>query len=100
MREEPRMHTVRDKSEYHRQTGERMDRHFVVPDRSVRQKLALACRMLAMDGHDSGLAGQLSARAGRPGGYYMVRLCLGREEAIPDHLRADDADVSGREHDA
>ena len=57
------MHTVRDKNEYHRQTSERMDRDFTTPDWSMRQKLALACRMLAMDGHDSRLAGQLSARA-------------------------------------
>ena len=51
------MQTVRDKSEYHRQTSERMERHFAVPDWSMREKLTLACRMLAAEGHDSGLAG-------------------------------------------
>jgi L-fuculose-phosphate aldolase len=80
------MQTVRDKAEYHAQTAERMERHFVVPDWSIRQKLALACRMLAADGHDSGLAGQLSARADRPGTYYMLRFGLGLEEATPDNL--------------
>ena len=93
------MHTVRDKSEYHRQTSERMDRHFVVPDWSVRQKLALACRMLAMDGHDSGLAGQLSARANRPGAYYMLRFGLGLEEATPDNLLLVDDDLNVLEGD-
>ena len=93
------MATVRDKSEYHRQTTERMDRHFVVPDWSLRQKLALACRMLAMDGHDSGLAGQLSARAGRPGAYHMLRFGLGLEEATPDNLLLVDDDLNVLEGD-
>ena len=93
------MQTVRDKSEYHRQTTERMDRHFVVPDWSVRQKLALACRMLAADGHDSGLAGQLSARADRPGAYYMLRFGLGLDEASPDNLLLVDDDLNVLEGD-
>ena len=87
------MQTVRDKAEYHAQTAERMERHFVVPEWSIRQKLALACRMLAADGHDSGLAGQLSARADRPGTYYMLRFGLGLEEATPDNLLLVDDDL-------
>ena len=87
------MQTVRDKAEYHAQTAERMERHFVVPEWSIRQKLALACRMLAADGHDSGLAGQLSARADRPSTYYMLRFGLGLEEATPDNLLLVDDDL-------
>jgi len=87
------MQTVRDKAEYHAQTAERMERHFVVPEWSIRQKLALACRMLAADGHDSGLAGQLSARADRPGTYYMLRFGLGLDEATPDNLLLVDDDL-------
>ena len=88
------MQTVRDKDEYHRQTSERMDRHFVVPAWSARQKLALACRMLAADGHDSGLAGQLSARAEAPGTYWMLRFGLGLDEATPDNLLLVDDDLN------
>ncbi|MGE5270649.1 MAG: aldolase [Thiohalocapsa sp.] len=88
------MQTVRDKSEYHRQTSERMDRHFAVPAWSARQKLALACRMLAADGHDSGLAGQLSARAEQPGTYWMLRFGLGLEEATPVNLLLVDDDLN------
>jgi len=58
--------TVRDKAAYHRQTDERINRHFESPGWSVRQKLALACRILAMEGHDSGLAGQVTARGPNP----------------------------------
>jgi L-fuculose-phosphate aldolase len=88
------MEVVRDKSQYHQQTSERMDRHFVVPNWSVREKLALACRMLSADGHDSGLAGQLSARGDQPGTYYMLRFGLGLDEATPDNLLLVDDDLN------
>ena len=77
---------VREKVEYHQQTSQRMDKHFVVPEWSVRQKLALACRILAADGHDSGLAGQLSARADAPGRDHMLQFGLGLEEITPENL--------------
>jgi L-fuculose-phosphate aldolase len=88
------MAIIRDKGEYHRQTYERMDRHFVVPAWSPRQKLALAGRILAAEGHDSGIAGQLSARAERPGTYYMLKFGLGLEEATPDNLLLVDDDLN------
>lgn len=88
------MAIVRDKSEYHQQTSERMEQHFVVPQWSPRQKLALAGRILAAEGHDSGLAGQLSARADKPGTYYMLRFGLGLEEATPENLLLVDDDLN------
>ena len=88
------MAVVRDKSEYHRQTSERMERHFTVPAWTPRQRLALAGRILAAEGHDSGIAGQLSARAERPGTYYMLRFGLGLEEASPDNLLLVDDDLN------
>src|SRR5262249_40736221 len=84
---------VRDKSVYHQQTDERMNRHFQVPDWSVRQKLALACRILAMEGHDSGLAGQLTARGPRPNTYYMLRFGLGLDEIAAGNLLLVDDDL-------
>jgi len=84
---------VRDKSTYHQQTDERMNRHFRVPDWSVRQKLALACRILAMEGHDSGLAGQLTARGPRPNTYYMLRFGLGLDEIAAGNLLLVDDDM-------
>lgn len=88
------MSTVRDKSEYLRQTTESMAKHFVLPEWSVRQKLALAARILAGEGHGSGLAGQVSARADAPGTYYMLRFGLGFEEASPDNLLLVDDDLN------
>jgi L-fuculose-phosphate aldolase len=88
------MNVVRDKAAYHRQTDERLARHFDSPDWTPRQKLALACRILAMEGHDSALAGQLTARGPRPGSYYMMRFGLGLEEIDASNLLLVDDDLN------
>ena len=85
---------VRDKSAYHAQTNERMNRHFEAPNWSVKQKLALACRVLAMEGHDSGLAGQLTARGPAVGTYYMLRFGLGLDEITAGNLLLVDDDLN------
>jgi L-fuculose-phosphate aldolase len=90
---------VRDKAQYHEQTTERMNRHFMVPNWSDRQKLALAARILAADGHDSGLAGQLTARGPKPNTYYMLRFGLGFEEITAENLLLVDDDLNVLEGD-
>jgi L-fuculose-phosphate aldolase len=74
---------VRDKQAYHERTTRRMNERFVPPEWSVRQKLALSCRILAAEGHDSGLAGQATTRGENPGTYYMLRFGLGLDEIRP-----------------
>ncbi|MGW6918095.1 aldolase [Kitasatospora sp. NPDC054939] len=66
-----------------------------IPDNawSVRQKLALTCRILFDAGHDSGLAGQITARAERPGTYWTQRLGLGFDEITEDNLLLVDEDL-------
>lgn len=51
-----------------------------------RQKLALTCRVLFEGGHDSGLAGQITARAEQPGTYYTQQLGLGFDEISASNL--------------
>jgi L-fuculose-phosphate aldolase len=85
---------VRDKVAYHEQTTQRMNTHFVMPEWSERQKLALAARILAADGHDSGLAGQLTARGPNPGTYYALRFGLGMEEITAENLLLVDDDLN------
>lgn len=85
---------VRDKDTYHQQTTERMDQHFALPEWSVRQKLALACHILAAEGHDSGLAGQATARGESPGTYLMLRFGLGFDEITADNLLLVDDDLN------
>ncbi len=47
-----------------------MLQHLSMPAWSVRQKLALTCRILHSKGHESGLAGQISGRGETPGTLY------------------------------
>ena len=61
---------------------------------TTRQKLALTCRVLFDAGHDSGLAGQITARAEQPGTYYTQRLGLGFDEITDGNLLTVDEDLT------
>lgn len=80
------MATIQAKSVYHQRAAAQMERYLDEPDWSPQQKLALACRILATEGHDSGLAGQLTTRGTDPGTYWMLRFGLGFDEAAADGL--------------
>lgn len=60
---------------------------------TTRQKLALTCRALFDGGHDSGLAGQITARAEAEGTYYTQRLGLGFDEITDANLLLVDEDL-------
>lgn len=60
--------------------------------RDVCDALVLAARILAADGHASGLAGQVTARA-EAGGYWTLPLGLGFDEATPAALLRVDDDI-------
>lgn len=66
---------------------------------TTRQRLALACRILYDDGHDSGLAGQITCRAEQDGSFYTQQLGLGFDEISSLNLIHVDQDLqvlSGR----
>jgi L-fuculose-phosphate aldolase len=68
-----------------------MERHLLTPSWTVREKLALSCRMLAREEHGSALAGQITARGDRPGTMWTARFGLGLEEIrASDFLLVDD----------
>ncbi len=66
--------------------GVQMDEKLADTAYTDRQKLALTCRILFDNGHDSGLAGQITARAEQPGCYYTQRLGLGFDEISESNL--------------
>ncbi|GAA2060831.1 aldolase [Streptomyces albiaxialis] len=70
-----------------------MDTHFADPKLTTRQKIALTCRIAYDGGHDSGLAGQISARGEEPGTYWTQRLGLGFDEITEDNLLLVDEDL-------
>lgn len=63
-----------------------MDQHLQSADYSKAQKLALTCRILFDNGHDSGLAGQITARGDTPGTYLTQRLGFGFDEICASNL--------------
>lgn len=64
------------------------------PDWTLRQRLALTCRVLFDGGHDSGLTGQITARGETPGTFYTQRLGLGFDEITQDNLLLVDEDLN------
>src|SRR3981189_1059268 len=84
---------IRDKAEYHARTSEQMERHLDLPPWSLRQKIAVTCRILANEGHESALAGQITARGDRPGTYWMLSFGLGFDEARASNIVLVDDDL-------
>lgn len=70
-----------------------MQTRLTVPERTLREKVALTCRILFDGGHDSGLAGQITARADEPGRYYTQQLGLGFDEITAENLLLVDEDL-------
>jgi L-fuculose-phosphate aldolase len=75
-----------------------MEKHFNMPDWSVHQKLALACRIMAIEGHGSGMSGQISTRGPRAGtsgnSYWMLGFGLGFDEACARNIVQCDDDLN------
>jgi L-fuculose-phosphate aldolase len=55
--------------------------------------LAVACRILAAEAHESGLAGQVSARADKPGTWWTLEFGYGFDEATPGRMVLVDEDL-------
>lgn len=68
------------KSELIAHAQAQMQGTFDIAERSIREKLAITSRVLYDGGHDSGLAGQITARGLEAGTYYTQRLGMGFDE--------------------
>ena len=87
--------TLQDsKSELMRRALDGLGRNIADTGLSAREKVALTCRALFDAGHDSGLAGQITARAEEPGTYYTQRLGLGFDEITAGNLLVVDEDLN------
>lgn len=82
------------KSELMDRAERSMQTHFSDSQWTTRQKVALTCRALFDRGHDSGLAGQITARAEEPGTFYTQRLGLGFDEITDENLLLVDEDLN------
>ena len=93
------MAIVRPKEAYHERTTREMSAHLRTPEWNTRQKVALACRILADEGHESALAGQITVRAEKPGTYWMLSFGLGFDEAQAANIVLCDDDLNLLEGD-
>jgi L-fuculose-phosphate aldolase len=55
--------------------------------------LAIACRILAAEGHESGLAGQVTARGEKPAAWWTLQFGYGFDEATADRMVLVDEDL-------
>lgn len=87
------------KSELVARSHQQMDTQLDDSPYTLRQKVALTCRILFDNGHDSGLAGQITARTGAPGEFYTQRLGLGFDEISETNLLRVDENLNVLEGD-
>lgn len=88
-----------DKEQLIQQSFAQMDRHLQGTNYTPAQKLALTCRILFDNGHDSGLAGQITACGEKPGTYLTQRLGFGFNEICASNLLLVNEDLEVLEGD-
>jgi len=66
---------------------------FPVADLPPREALADACGILAREGHESGLAGQVTALGEQPGTWWTLQFGYGFDEAMPERMVLVDEDL-------
>ncbi|MET1253932.1 aldolase [Aliikangiella maris] len=75
-----------DKQSLMTKSQSEMKDKLVISERSKQQKLALTCRILFAHGHDSGLTGQITARAENQEEYYTQPFGHGFDEITTENL--------------
>ena len=83
----------RDRSYFFERVGREMDADLPALELSVPEALAAACRILASEGHESGLAGQVTARAEKPDAWWTLQFGYGFEEATSERMVLVDEDL-------
>jgi L-fuculose-phosphate aldolase len=70
-----------------------MDEDLKTLELKTEEALAGACRILANEGHESGLAGQVTARGPKPGTWWTLQFGYGFEEATAERMVLVDEDL-------
>ncbi|MFL6567290.1 MAG: class II aldolase/adducin family protein [Burkholderiales bacterium] len=91
----------RDKAHFMDRVSREMEQDLPENSLSTEESLAACCRILAREGHESGLAGQVSARAAAnnagknatPGTFWTLQFGYGFEEATPERMVLVDQDL-------
>jgi L-fuculose-phosphate aldolase len=80
------------KQDFVERVNREMAADFPAADLPAREALAGACRILAQEGHESGLAGQVTARA-EENAWWTLQFGYGFEEAISERMVLVDEDL-------
>jgi L-fuculose-phosphate aldolase len=83
----------RDKAYFMDRVSREMDEDLGVLQMSQPEALAACCRILAREGHESGLAGQVTALGEKPDTWWTLRFGLGFEEATAERMVLVDEDL-------
>ena len=81
------------KQDFVERVNREMAADFPATDSPAREALAGACRILAREGHESGLAGQVTARADQPDTWWTLQFGYGFEEATAERMVLVDEDL-------
>jgi L-fuculose-phosphate aldolase len=83
----------RDKAHFMDRVSREMDADLKELSLSPAQSLAGCCRILAYEGHESGLAGQVTTRAEKAGTFYTLQFGYGFDEATAERMVLVDEDL-------
>ena len=84
----------RDKAYFKDRAAREMAEDLPAVKGSVAELLAHTCRILAAEGHESGLAGQITARGEKPGTFWTLQLGYGFDEASAERMVLVDDDLN------
>jgi L-fuculose-phosphate aldolase len=84
---------VKPKAHFMERVSREMDADLPLLEGSTPELLAACCRILAKEGHESGLAGQVTARADKPGTFWTLQFGYGFEEATAERMVLVDEDL-------
>jgi len=82
-----------DKAHFMTRVSREMEADLPELSLSTEEALAVCCRILASENHESGLAGQVTARADKPGAFWTLQFGYGFEEATPERMVLVDEDL-------
>jgi L-fuculose-phosphate aldolase len=84
---------VKSKKHFIERVSREMDADLPLLEGSTPELLAACCRILAKENHESGLAGQVTARADKPGTWWTLQFGYGFEEATAQRMVLVDEDL-------
>ena len=86
---------LRPKEYFEKRTKAEMKKNLQIPERSLPEVMACACRLIANKQEDAGMTGQISARSDKGDGFYWtLRFGVGWDEAVPEDMIEVDGDLN------